>query len=197
MAGIATFEKVGFEQFRDDMNACKEAWLHDYLQFCKTAKTDVNEDYYLASVYENIQLPTRSTTGSAGYDFKAPFAFDLEPGRTIKYPTGVRCKIDDGWFLALFPRSSLGFKYRMQLDNSVGVIDSDYYFSDNEGHIHAKFTNDSKQLYSGDAMNPKPNIIHIEAGDGYMQGIFLPFGITTDDAATGVRNGGFGSTDRK
>ena len=86
--------------------------------------------------------------------------------------------------LLLFPRSSLGFKYRLQLDNSVGVIDSDYYFSDNEGHIYIKFTNDSKD----------GKTLVIKKGDAIAQGIFLPFGITIDDSSSNIRKGGFGST---
>lgn len=67
----------------------------------------------------------------------------------------------------------------------MGVIDSDYYFSDNEGHIFAKITNDSNE---GKAVS-------LKAGDAFMQGIFLPYGITLSDDAHGVRNGGMGSTD--
>ena len=92
----------------------------------------------------------------------------------MKIPTGIRVKIDEGWWLGCLPRSGLGFKFRMQFDNTMGVIDSDYYFSDNEGHIFAKITNDSKSQ----------KIVHVEAGNGFMQ-------------ATGVRNGGMGSTDSK
>ncbi|MCM1232290.1 MAG: hypothetical protein NC489_19380 [Ruminococcus flavefaciens] len=76
--------------------------------------------------------------------------------------------------------------YRMQLDNSVGVVDSDYFNSSNEGHIFAQFTNDSK--------NGK--ILEIKRGDGFMQGLFTPYGIVVDDNVTAVRNGGFGSTGR-
>lgn len=129
-------------------------------------------------------MPQRATSGSAGYDFKSPFHFILQPGQTIKIPTGIRVKIDDGWWLGCLPRSGLGFKYRLQLNNTMGVIDSDYYYSDNEGHIFAKITNDSNE---GKA-------IEIRAGDGFMQAIFIPYGITYSDSADGVRNGGMGST---
>ena len=86
--------------------------------------------------------------------------------------------------MSLYPRSGLGFKFRLQLDNTVGIIDSDYYFSDNEGHIFAKITNDSRENKA----------LHITAGSGFMQGIFTEYGITADDDATEIRNGGFGST---
>ena len=86
--------------------------------------------------------------------------------------------------LKLYPRSGLGFKYRLQLNNTVGIIDSDYFHSDNEGHIFAKITNDSNE----------DRVMHLELGDGFMQGIFVEYGITVDDEVTGIRNGGFGST---
>lgn len=148
--------------------------------------TDEDVEMVMA-LYKNIELPTRATSGSAGYDFKCPLAcFTLHPGETIKIPTGIRVKIDEGWFLGIFPRSSLGFKYRVQLDNTIGVIDSDYYNSDNEGHIFVKLTNDGKA----------DKTVAISAGDAFAQGIFLPFGITYNDEATGIRNGGFGSTNK-
>ena len=138
----------------------------------------------IKDMYESIELPSRATRGSAGYDFHAPFAFSLPAGSTIKIPTGIRAKMDEDWVLKLYPRSGLGFKYRLQLNNTVGIIDSDYFYSDNEGHIMAKITNDSNE----------GKTVDISAGMGFMQGIFLEYGITVDDDAQGVRNGGFGST---
>ena len=89
--------------------------------------------------------PSRATTGSAGWWLKAPFCFEMSgENNNEAIPTGIRVKIDEGWWLGCLPRSGLGFKFRMQFDNTMGVIDSDYYFSDNEGHIFAKITNDSK-----------------------------------------------------
>lgn len=134
------------------------------------------------SAYSAIRLPERATSGSAGYDFYAPFAFQAEPGEEIKIPTGIRAHIEPGWVLTLYPRSGLGFKFRLMLNNTVGVIDSDYYYSDNEGHIHIK-------LFNGGSRR-----LEIAAGEAFAQGIFLPFGITEDDSATAKRNGGFGST---
>ena len=90
------------------------------------------------------------------------------------------------WVLMLYPRSGLGFKYRLQLDNLVGIIDSDYFYSDNEGHIFAKLTNDSKTN----------KIVTVRRGDAFMQGIFVEYGITEDDKVETSRNGGFGSTDK-
>lgn len=166
MKRIAKFEKVSFEQF-------KEAW-EDTFPNAENAE----------EIYGKIKLPKRATSGSAGYDFYTPTAFSLEPGETIKIPTGIRAQIEDGWVLKLYPRSGLGFKFRLQLNNTVGIIDSDYYNSSNEGHIFCKITNDSNE----------GKTINLEEGSGFCQGIFVEYGITFDDEADGVRDGGFGST---
>ena len=171
MKRVAQFFKVSKENFI-------EAMRDDFPEYTQ-------ED--IADMYESLVLPKRATKGSAGYDFYAPFAFSLPPGSTIKIPTGIRCKMDEDWVLKLYPRSGLGFKFRLQLNNTVGIIDSDYYNSDNEGHIFAKITNDSNE----------GKTLDIGAGAGFMQGIFLEYGITVDDEADGVRNGGFGSTTKQ
>ena len=147
------------------------------------------EDEEVFQAYENIVIPKRATAGSAGYDFYAPFDITLEPGETAKIPTGIRAKMENGWVLMVFPRSGFGFKYRLMLDNTVGVIDSDYYYSDNEGHIMIKVTN-----MSGVSKENSGKTLKITAGQGFAQGVFMPFGITLDDDADGVRNGGLGST---
>lgn len=168
MRRIARFHKVSIEQFTEGL----KEHFPDY------GREET------AAVYDAVKLPARATAGSAGYDFFAPFSFSLKPGETIKIPTGIRAEMENGWVLQLYPRSGLGFRYRLQLNNTVGIIDSDYFHSDNEGHIFAKLTNDSNE----------GRTLEIAQGVGFMQGIFLEYGITADDEADGVRNGGFGST---
>ena len=167
MQRVGEFEKVSFEQF---YRAMKDEF--------GIGETEAR------MMYDLIDIPKRSTVGSAGYDFMSPVSVVLAPGASAKIPTGIRVKIDEGWWLCCAPRSGLGTKYRMQLDNTIGVIDSDYYNSDNEGHIFAKITNDSRQ----------EKVLEIKAGDRFVQTIFVPFGITYSDAADGVRNGGWVST---
>lgn len=168
MKRIAQFFKVSEENF---MNAMRE-------EFPQYTESDIRD------MYESLMLPKRATKGSAGYDFFAPFSFSLPPAATIKIPTGIRVKMDEDWVLKLYPRSGLGFKYRLQMNNTVGIIDSDYFFSDNEGHIFIKMTNDSNE----------GKTVEVTQGTGFAQGIFLEYGITIDDDATAERNGGFGST---
>ena len=167
MKQIAKFEKVSLNQYISDMKKVFDL-----------------DNEILKQYYDEIILPKRATLGSAGYDFKLPFEITLQPNETIKVPTGIRVKMETNWVLLLVPRSSLGFKYRLQLDNTVGVIDSDYYNSDNEGHISLKLSNDTKE----------GKVLELEKNKGVCQGIFFEFGITIDDDTIEKRNGGFGST---
>ena len=168
MKKIAKVHKVSYEQFL-------EGWKDT---FPETTEEKVKE------IYEQIKLPKRATAGSAGYDFFSPVDFTVAPGQGIKIPTGIRVEMEPEWVLKCYPRSGLGFKYRLQLNNTVGIIDSDYFYSDNEGHIFAKLTNDSRENKT----------LELKAREGFMQGIFVEYGITVDDDATAIRNGGFGST---
>ena len=150
-------------------------------------ESDWNAAFPGADVPERIDLPRRATAGSAGYDFFTPAGFELKPGETILLPTGVRARMDEGWVLLLYPRSGLGFKYRLQLNNTVGVIDSDYFGAKTEGHIMLKLTNDSNE----------GRVLSVRAGEAVAQGVLMPFGVTVDDDATAQREGGFGSTSGK
>ena len=156
--------------------------------FQKVTKEQFSEAYpgvrNLDEIYDSIVLPKRSTTGSAGYDFRTPVPIHLASGETAKIPTGIRALMPKDVVLMIYPRSGLGFKYRLQLNNTVGVIDSDYAGSDNEGHIFIKITNDSKE----------DKILDLRAGDAFAQGIFLNYLVTDDDDVNVARNGGFGST---
>ncbi len=158
MKRIAKFFKVSEKEF------CKDGSMEQYL---------------------SVLLPKRATSGSAGYDFFAHSNFSVAPGETVKIATGIRVQIDEGWVLKIYPRSSLGFKYRLTLNNTVGIIDSDYYHAENEGHIYIKMTN------CGD----KP--LFVEKGKAFAQGVFVEYGITFDDDCEEERRGGFGSTDKK
>lgn len=170
MNRVAEFKKVS-----------KERFIADIIDSFPKVKKDEAE-----KMYEEITLPKRATKKSAGYDIHTPFSFDLAPGETIKIPTGIRVWMEDDYVLMIYPRSGLGFKYRLQLNNTVGVIDADYYESDNEGHIFIKITNDSNE----------GKTVNCEKGAAFAQGVFMQYGITIDDEVTAQRNGGLGSTSK-
>ena len=158
---IAEFQKISFDQFYKDSGLCETA-AHQ--------------------AYESILIPKRATSGSAGYDFYSPIRVELNPGESIRISTGIRCRIDDGYVLKIYPRSSMGFKYQMYLLNTVGIIDSDYYNADNEGHIMVGIVNNGEKKLT------------IEANDRFVQGIFLKYFLAEEEENSTERHGGFGST---
>ena len=154
------------------------------ISFYEASISNNNTYDELKEMYENLKLPKRATKGSAGYDFYLPKDIIIPPKSSLVIPTFIRCKIKNNYVLMLFPRSGQGFKYGIRLQNTCGIIDSDYYNSDNEGHIMVK-------LY-----NPNNDEFELEKGTAFCQGIFVPFGLTLDDKVKKNRNGGFGCTDK-
>ena len=190
---MGCFKKISLEQFTKD-------WKNLY--------GDVIDDTMIEKMYEDINLPIRSTEDSAGYDFFTPFGFTMNPGDSIVIPTGIRVLIDNDGYLALHPRSGLGFKNRLMLANTTGIIDSDYSEAKNEGHIMVKLCYDGiankqqidicddteslKFTISKTSNNFGP--LELNKGDRFCQGIFNVYGITNGDVSTGKRLNGFGST---
>ena len=167
------FHKVSYEQFKKDLEA-------------NCNLSGVNEES-IKKIYDDIKMPKRSTKGSAGYDFFAPISIYLTRKAHTVIPTGIRMEMEPDRVLMCFPRSGLGFKYRMQLDNTVGVIDSDYFYSDNECHIMIKIANDGYE----------DKVVEVEKGKAFAQGVLMSFYLTDDDDSDGIRNGGMGSTDEE
>lgn len=171
---VARFEKVSFEEFK---KACAKSWIH------------VLGDEDLKLVYDDIKLPERSTKRSSGYDFFLPGLLPLRiyKGASVLIPTGIRCVfLEDGYDLSIYPRSSMGFKYRVHLDNGVGIIDNDYFEADNEGHIMIKLSCDPRNC----------DVIAIAPGDKFVQGIIREFFLAEGDEEVEKkdRDGGMGST---
>ena len=163
------FEKISQDQFCADWQQKNAARAEDPV-----------------SIYAALTLPKRATAASAGYDFFAPHAFSLRPGEQITILTGIRAIMPEDVVLLLAPRSGQGMRYKLQLMNTVGIIDADYQHANNEGHIMIALYNDHPE---GD------KVLTVEAGQAFAQGIFLPYLVTDDDDAQAQRHGGFGSTD--
>lgn len=154
------FEKISLEQYNADI---PDIWCS----------------------YDDIKLPQRATKYSAGYDIYSVCDFELKPRQTILMPTGIKFECDSDKFLMILPRSGQGFKFKVQLYNTAGVIDADYYNNaNNEGHIWVKLYNDS----------PDGNTLSVKRGDAICQGIISPYFVVDDDESNTIRNGGFGST---
>ena len=169
---VAEFHKESYDQFRKD-------WLDT---FCEPNDEELRDERTIADAYDTLSLPTRSTSGSADYDFFSPLNFILDSDEDIIIPTGIRVKMLLGFKLAFYPRSGLVSKYFLRIANTIPQIDSDYFNSSNEGHIFLRIRNEGK------------NRVVIHKGDRFIQASIEVHGITIDDNVNGVRNGGFGST---
>ena len=159
MNAIASFDRVGQEQYAADCTA----W-GSFLP------------------WEELPLPQRATQGAAGYDFVCPVDCELRPGETALIPTGMRAEIAPGWVLLLFPRSSLGFKHRLMLCNTVGVIDSDY-----RGELVVPLQNYGKEPY---AVQPGERVAQLVV----LPVCLLPVVEAEELSSTSRGTGGFGST---
>lgn len=167
---INTYYPNGIEMYDESFQAKIFQWIHD--------------------TYDSIVLPSISTPGSCGHDIRSTMDAPVFPGTNVVILTGIRAKIKLGWALFIFPRSGLGFKYNIRLVNTCGVIDSDYYYANNCGHIILK-------LYNGTPVDKmESSKVTINKGDKIAQGVFLPYGIASnvDMASLPNRTGGFGST---
>ena len=168
MRNVGHFEKVSFEEFK---------------KRSKEYKLEL-DDTELIYLYQAFSLPERKTKHSAGYDFHFPYnKIVLQPGEIITFPTGVKAKIKDEWFLGLYPKSGISFNYGIRLIDTISVIDADYFNNiDNEGDIIIKLVNNGSQPFT------------ISRNQCIIQGIFKEYGITDNDNAKDIRTGGLGST---
>ena len=166
MRRIAVFRKVSEEQFVGD---CSNAFGDDNI-------LDIRKKY------KEINLPKRSTRFSAGHDICTPFDVKLRPGEKLMVPTGIRCEMSEEYVMLIFPRSSLGIKKGMTISNTVPVVDADYFFADNEGHIFISIKNNGN------------DVLELRSGEKIVQAVFVPFGVADEEEVTAERTGGIGST---
>ena len=154
------FEKISFKEFAKDIKDDKK-------------------------LYDEVLLPTRKTSASAGYDFIAFDKIIIKPGEIVKIPSSYKIKLNNNEFLFIVVRSSMGFKYNIRLCNQVGIIDADYYNNENnEGHIYVALQNEGSKDFI------------IEKGEAYAQGIILNY-LTCGDINNNKRSGGIGSTNKE
>ena len=137
---------------------------------------------------KDIHIPVRKTAHSAGYDVEA--AEDLiipkyVPGiKPTLIPTGLKAYCGEDECYYLLNRSS-GPKKGFLMANSIGLIDSDYYENpDNDGHFYFAYFNCSD------------HDIEVKKGDIIGQVVFQKYLTIDNDNASGIRKGGFGSTDK-
>jgi dUTP pyrophosphatase len=130
---------------------------------------------------EDVTLPLRETENAAGYDIRAAKDFVVpKGGGIVLVPTGIKAFMEPDEFLMLVNRSSGPIKRGLVMPNSVGIIDADYYNTDQE--------------IKWQVMNIGTEDVEIKKGERIAQGIFMKYLKADNDSASGSRTGGFGST---
>ena len=144
----------------------------------------------------NAIIPTRGSEEAAGIDlyacidevedeFGVPIdQVTIEPGESYIFDTGVAIEFPEGYFGAVFVRSSIGIKRNLRLNNSVGVVDNDY-------------RNSTKVALHNFGTEPQT----IQHGDRIAQMVLLPyvvFPVVEVDTLSETERGedGIGSTGR-
>ncbi len=132
------------------------------------------------------QVPAYATEHAAGIDLycKTKDDITIKPNETVKVYTGLKVEIPEGFFGAVYPRSSTGVKRQLMLANTLGVIDSDY-----RGELMMFFYNYGKEEQV------------IKNGDRLAQLVIQPYLRCeieeVENLSASQRNeGGFGSTGR-
>lgn len=177
------FHKVSFEQFVESFKPIYTSQLSP-----EQVYSDKDVENAAKVIYDLIRLPERATAGSNGYDFFFPFGdTEIAPGQSIIIPTGIKVKLNPGWALLVYSRSSLGFNYRVLIEENVAVIDEDYFDNiNNEGHIFIKIINDNREGQTAT----------LRLGAAFCQGLFTLTGRAANDNVTVERVGGIGSTNK-
>lgn len=171
-------EKVSFEVFRGAVEKLNPG---------RFSESKIKE------LYEDLPSPRRGTNSSAGYDFYAPYDFELKENERLVVPTGYKVSMNSDEIFSMYVRSSTGFKFNVRLCNQVGIIDADYYNNkDNEGHIMVAFHNHGDKVWEnfteGKDVSEKSRIA---------QGIYTRYYVSdNDNASRQERTGGIGSTSK-
>lgn len=71
-------------------------------------------------------MPTKGTSSAAAFDIYMPEAGRVTGVTPIKVHLGFAAEVPEGYMALLLPRSSTGSKIGLELNNTCGVIDSDY-----------------------------------------------------------------------
>lgn len=132
--------------------------------------------------HENFKIPVRSKPHSAGFDVFMPEAGQYPGGDKVIVPLGFSTEIPEGYVGLLVPRSGTGFKHGLEVNNTVGIIDSDF-----RGEWMAAIRTKSGEPFSW------------EEGDRILQFVIVPFAALELEVVESLADsdrgkGGMGST---
>ena len=112
---------------------------------------DATPSAVVERLHDDVELPTRATAGSAGYDLRAylktrtirhsngieqaerpaflengEWGIALAPGEMALIPLGFRTRLPNGVEAQVRPRSGQAFKHALTIPNAPGTVDADY-----------------------------------------------------------------------
>lgn len=79
----------------------------------------------IKKIHPGFIMPTKGTEHAAGMDLYMPEA-GFVTGVAKKINLGFAASVPEGYVALLMPRSSMGAKHGLELNNTCGIIDSDY-----------------------------------------------------------------------
>jgi dUTP pyrophosphatase len=136
----------------------------------------------IKQLHHNFIMPAKSTERAGAFDIYMPIKGDVSGQFPNMINLGFATAIPENHVALIFPRSGAGAKYGVELNNTCGVIDSDY-----RGEWRAALRTKSGNMFAW------------EAGDRVLQFLVVPVADVSlelvDELETTDRgSGGFGST---
>ena len=133
-------------------------------------------------VHFNFNKPTKGTEGAGAYDLYMPVSGSIPENGICKVGLGFAAEVPVDHVALILPRSGIGAKYGVELNNTCGVIDSDY-----RGEWIATLRTKTGEEFFW------------KAGDRILQFVLVPaisveLEITDELSTTERGSGGFGSS---
>lgn len=132
-------------------------------------------------LHSNFICPTKGTQGAGAYDIYMPESGEAI-GKSSFFGLGFAAAVPEGHVALILPRSGAGAKFSVELNNTCGVIDSDY-----RGEWIAAIRTKDGSTFSWNR------------GDRILQFLVVPIAslelhVTDDLSETERGTGGFGSS---
>ena len=136
----------------------------------------------IKQLHPNFLMPTKGTQFAGAFDIYMPEGGFVDYDSTTKVHLGFAAEVPEGYVALIFPRSGEGSKRGLELNNTCGVIDSDY-----RGEWIATLRTKNGELYTWDK------------GQRCLQFLIVPIANVQLELASELSDtergaGGFGST---
>ena len=136
----------------------------------------------IKQIHPKFKLPIKSTQGAGAFDIYMPESGSVFGNVPTPVPLGFAAKVPDGHVALILPRSGVGTRDGLELNNTCGIIDSDYL-----GEWKAFLRTKSGKHFSWNADDRVLQFLIVPVSNETLE--------LTDDLGESSRgSGGFGST---